>query len=187
MSGSPYVDGVTRVSMRRRLSFWLSVLIIAVLVSRLLWSLEQEAERAERASVRQVLNQVRATLVIKTATLQLPRQEPMATVWAGANPMNWMQGAPGNYSGICVSPSALASGHWCYQRFYGDGGVLVYRSRDIGTIEGQAADREGLFRWRVRLNFEDRNGNGRFDRGDRLIGLELVRWWPAPENGKGQG
>lgn len=178
---SPYDSGVPQVSMRRRLSFWLSVLIIAILVSRLLWSLEQEAERAERASVRQVLNQVRATLVIKTATLQLPRQQDRAAGWAGGNPMDWMQGAPSGYIGNCESPSALASGHWCYQRLFADGGVLVYRPRDIADIEGQSVDRQGLFRWRVALDFEDRNGNGQFDQGDQLRGLQLTRWWPAPD------
>ena len=159
---------VPKVSMRRRLSFWLSVAIIAILAAILLSSLDDASVQGERAAVKQVLNQVHGAIVLKNASLQLPNAKVKAAQLAGHNPLNWIDFKYADYSDSCGANHRPANGHWCFQHLSGSNGVLAYRSRHLAGIQGQPADSSGLFRWRVDV---DTTSSG----PSRLV---LKRWWP---------
>lgn len=76
--------GVPKVSNRQRLSFWLAAGLVAILWSLLLDALNREAARIEQFGLRMVLNQLSATLVVKSAILRsVPQTGPRAKAGAG--------------------------------------------------------------------------------------------------------
>ena len=167
----PNDGGIPRVGMYRRLSFWVSVTLIATLAWLLLSALARDAVKAERAGVRQMLNQVHAAMLVKEASLQLPHQNEETQQLSGANPIDWMKLGYANYSDSCGPTGQPVAGAWCFQKRATGGGLLVYRARSLKTINGQPADAGGLFRWGVVV--EQRAGQP-----DRL---RLKRWWPKQQ------
>jgi general secretion pathway protein G len=97
-----------------------------------------------------------------------------------SNPMEQLSQTPSNYLGELASSEAAAApgGNWYFDR--GERS-LVYRVNNVSYFETELAGPPRA-RFRVRLQFQDRNGNGVFDAGeDKLEGvvltpLEPYRW-----------
>ncbi|ARU54817.1 MSHA pilin protein MshA [Oleiphilus messinensis] len=154
------------------LIFWLSVCIIAILVWQLLDRIEAESERLEAVMVITVLAELRELMVVKTAEKLAQNRMGDLKKFVNTNPMKWLEVQPLNYSESNLEKNKQEvdlPGHWY---FNDDSGELVYQVRNSSALitDGEP----GRLRFRVQLNFLDRNGNGHWDAGqDRVLGLRL--------------
>ncbi|MDX5299918.1 MAG: hypothetical protein LPK85_13340 [Gammaproteobacteria bacterium] len=149
--------------------------ILAVLLFFLLRALEPLAEESERVAVRVVLNQVRAQVQIRAAELQLAGRADALRLAQDADPMAWMGVPPSNYAGLCDGRAANLQGIWCFEVDAHTStaplrGVLVYRPHNPDAFA-----LEPPLRWRVVVEYEDRNLDGTPNAGDRMDGLVLRR------------
>lgn len=174
--------GRSRASSFRQFRFWAALCVVGVLFWFLLGALEREAQRAEKAAVGVVLNQLRAALVIKAAEVRVTGRGAYED-WGGTNPMALLKTAPPTYSGACGS-NAFTPGQWCFGMDTASGqgsgrsGVLIYQPDQPISIGEQQGSRESALRWVVTTEFTDRNRNGRLDNDDLPTGLKLQ---PAAE------
>jgi len=179
--------GVIRDRLGRELSrFELGV--AAVVVSIIVYALLERVDRlhasVERARLTTTLVRLETSLELEIASRLMASGGERLAALEGANPMAF-SGAKadigsGAYRGELAGadPEAIPGGHWYFDL---DARALVYRveneDRLVSPLAGPARVRFG-----VRLEYEDRNGNGRFDpgsdrfRGARLEPLERYAW-----------
>jgi len=128
---------------------------------------------AEQAATEQVAGALQSALGMKVAEHFLKGGTKGLESLEGSNPMDLLAQVPKNYLGALrrPDPSGIDGGHW-----YFDTGtrVLVYQVRNRERLEGGARNPVRI-RLAVRLQYEDRNGNGILDRGtEKIVGVELV-------------
>lgn len=154
--------------------------LIGVLIAVAIDKLPAWQSGAEQAAVESVAGSLRSALGIKVAS-HVARNE-MAGIVAleGSNPMELMAEVPDNYAGVRQGGEAasMAGGQWYYDS---SARQLVYRVR-TGFASGSSETAE--LRFAVRLVYEDRNRDGRFDLGrDSLGGVRLEQVqdyaWPG--------
>ncbi len=152
--------------------------LIGILVAVAIDKLPAWQAGAEQAAVVSVAGSLRSALGIKVAS-HVARNE-MAGIVAleGSNPMELMAEVPDNYAGVRQAGEAagVAGGQWYYDS---PSRQLVYRVRT-----GFAGSETAELRFAVRLVYEDRNRDGRFDLGrDSLGGVRLEQVqdyaWPG--------
>lgn len=160
------------VKREKRLLFWLSVCIIAVLLVYLTRSLEREMARAEEAMFRTVVAEVNAMLIVKTAEYVAKNRKQEVKNFVNHNPMDWMDRTPMNYSGnVEGNYTHVAPGHWF---FSSDEKAIVYRVINTDLIKIAGTDKPEFIGFRVVLDYFDDNQNGQYDDADeRLVGLKL--------------
>ncbi|MFH0933772.1 MAG: type II secretion system protein [Pseudomonadota bacterium] len=128
--------------------------IIAILAGLFLTRVPYYQERAEKAAMQQVEGALQSALVMRYGAL-LTRgaaNEQQLNLLATANPMDWLQQKPQNYSGEFYDPTpgAVAPGHWMFD----------LRSRELIYVLDRAENftpgRDGKkwIRFRVHLGYE---------------------------------
>jgi prepilin-type N-terminal cleavage/methylation domain-containing protein len=136
---------------------------------------------AERVMVESMLASLRSALYIEFAGAAVRgRTDAMAAEAAGGNPMKLLAERPDTYAGeyAAADPAAVAPGSWYFdtrerQLVY----IVRFPEQFSSTLPGPARAR-----WRVEPDYEDRDGNGRFEpgrdsaRGLRLVAVEPYRW-----------
>lgn len=143
-------------------------ILLAIAVDRLL-KLQVDAERT---SMEQTLGTLRSAMGIQVASHIVRGEERGLPAQQGANPMDWLSEKPKNYLGVLDDPllEDVPVGNWYFDK---DSKLLIYIVKNSGyfnsTLQGPARAR-----FRVQLDFEDANRNGRFDpHEDQLSGLKL--------------
>lgn len=145
------------------------VLVILVLFLAALNELLPLRARVERSEVLVTVGSMRRALGYEMArrVLEEPAGGPEALV--GSNPVLWLATPPRNYVGELTgeAAAAVAPGSWYFDPAEG---VLVYRVEHEDGFTGK----DQRIRLRVALRFEDRDGDGRYQRGsDRVLGLDI--------------
>lgn len=161
------------------------VCLIAVLATVALdriWSLRAQAERV---AVAQVVGAVRSALGLEVARRVLHEGVDSLDQLDGGNPMVLLAQQPPGYRGERSGRGVaeVEPGEWYFDT---SAHSLVYRVRFTNGFESAAGD--DLAVYRVTMKYDDRNSNGRFDRGrDSVSGLDLTpvgkfRWVELPRS-----
>lgn len=169
---------------------YLELIIVIILISALyylsidkLLKLRAEAEAARLAysisGFRVALSLQMAEMVARGEMYRLPKL-------AGNNPVDWLQQPPENYAGSLTAEQAgsVEPGYWYFDK---QDRALVYKVRFSSFFESEQTDSTEV-RLKVRLNYADKNRNGRYDRRkDDIRGVVLqaqntYRWLETPKN-----
>lgn len=155
--------------------------VVVVIISVLLWVIGARLFRlqvdAEQVVVDHVLGSLRSAIGMKVAQLEIHADWRGMAGLEGSNPMDQLEHAPKTYLGAFrgQDPARIEGGYW-----YFDIGAraLVYRVRNADRLNGGLRN-PARIRWTVRLQYQDRNGNGVFDPAtERVNGFELVPMEP---------
>ena len=159
--------------------------LLAVAIDRLLVMKAQ----AESRAMEQVVGNIRSAITIRIVTLLVRSRTAEVADLAGSNPMLTLAETPQNYLGELFGPdpATLAPGSWYFDT---RDRALVYLVESADYFESRLGP-PGRARFTILPVFEDRNGNGRFDRdadalrGMRLAPVEPYVWnvrfaWPSP-------
>lgn len=161
------------------------VCLVAVLVTiaiNRIWRLRVEAERV---AVAQVVGAIRSAVGIEVARRVLREGVDSIAQLDGGNPMDLLAQLPPGYRGALVNPDPgqLVPGDWYYDERER---VLVYRVRFPEAFDSAQHQMRAVYR--LTLKFDDRNRDGRFNRGsDTIYGLDLLpvgefRWIEPPRS-----
>lgn len=159
--------------------------LLTALAARRLLALRVEAERAALFGV---VGSLQAAVSMQGLSLLSAGRDAELARLPGSNPMDYVLEPPWSYLGELdgPDPQSVSPGRWYFDRREG---LLVYRVRHAQhfatSLPGPARAR-----FAVRLLFDDRDGNGRFDPGvdgvggARLEAAEPGGWLrddPAPD------
>lgn len=154
--------------------------LLAVAVDRML-RLRFEAERVMMESM---LTGLRSALTIEfTGAALRGRTGVAAAAAAGSNPMKLLLERPATYAGeyAAADPASVAPGTWYFDTKERSLVYIVRFPEQFETALGGAK----RARFRVEPDFDDLDGDGRFDpardaaRGLRLVPVDPYRWRPA--------
>jgi general secretion pathway protein G len=148
------------------------VVIVALLAVAAMHRLLVLQAAAERATLQAVVGTLQSALGMKFAERWVKQDWASIAALEGSNPMDQLAQLPPNYLGALAGadPAKLADGNWYFDT---DAGVLVYLVRNGTGFRGGLAE-PARARFAVRLVYEDRHRNGRFDRGvDEVRGVRL--------------
>jgi MSHA pilin protein MshA len=144
------------------------IIIIALLLKVAIDRMLGYMVDAERVAMEGVVGGLRSALTIEVAYRIMRDRTATLADLVGTNPMRLAAETPNNYLGE-IAGGTGAPGHWYYDTVAHD---LVYRVRNVKSFESAAGD---VARFRVEPVYDDRNGNGVYDRGvDILQGLRLA-------------
>lgn len=163
-----------------RLESILALVIILVVIYFLMGRVEALFARVEKAQLTTTVSRLNASLRIEVAARLMQGNERSLAALEGANPMTL--GDPpsqsgdvstkGHYVGEFSSPdpASIPSGKWYFDS---DQGYLIYRVKATDYFETTLTSVERA-RFEIKLDFFDKNANGRFDAGeDRFRGVSL--------------
>ena len=166
----------------------LELLIVIVIASVLMLVAVDRLLRlrfeAERVTVESMLTGLKSALYIEFAGAAVRGRPDAAALEAtGSNPMKLLAERPDTYAGeyADADPGSVAPGSWYFDTRQGH---LVYVVRFPEQFSSALAG-PARARWRVEPDFDDRDGNGRFDlgrdsaRGLRLVAVEPYTWKDA--------
>lgn len=149
------------------------IVIIGILLAVALNRLLPYIDEAERVGVVTLESQIKSTLMTAAAKRIAGGRAASISELDGSNPMRLMLEAPENYVGELRGDelSSVPRRNWYFDL---QTRRLVYRvGRRFGWSDDQFMDNP---EFEVRVAFDDRNGNGRFEPGtDELYGIRLQR------------
>jgi prepilin-type N-terminal cleavage/methylation domain-containing protein len=166
------------------------VIIISIAAVIALQHLMAVRVDAERAAITRMVGNLRSGIGMHVARSVLDDNWAAIAALDGANPMALMAQVPDSYLGelSAPDPSTVAAQRWYFDSGQG---LLVYRVQ-FGEYFESTLDTPARARFKLKLLYADKNGNGRFDRGvDEFDGAELVaaepfRWLSEAKGNKGQ-
>ena len=150
------------------------IVIISVLTVVAIDRLLRLRFEAERVMVDSMLSGLRSALYIEFAgAAARGRPDALAAAAGDINPMKLLAERPDTYAGeyAAADPGAVAPGAWYFDTrerhlVY----VVRFPEQFVTSLAGPARAR-----FRVEPDYDDRDGNGRFDKGrDSARGLRLV-------------
>ena len=148
-----------------------ALVVIGVLATVALQKLYPIQVDAERIGLENMLGNLKSALGIKVA--QYIAKDDLQGIQAlvGTNPFDLLTDPPANYRGALAGKeiAGVETGEWYFDR---SAGVLVYRVRNADVFHGGSGS-PAEARFALTPVYEDRNGNGRFDRGDSFYGVRL--------------
>jgi hypothetical protein len=133
---------------RSLLQYSVAFAVIAVLLACLFNALHDVQEQAERTVMEANIRNMDSGLRIEVASRVIHGQEATIKELVGANPVQWLQGPPVGYTGICRMEQA--SGQWCFDSTTQE---IVYRPKIDRHLEYLEPPGRGL-RWRVSSSAE---------------------------------
>lgn len=159
------------------------VLIFFTITIGRVWQLRTAAERT---NIEQLIGTLKGALGTELAVSAIRRDAPLELAgYHHANPIQLLERPPKNYLGeFDTTPEEPAAGAWYFNRREG---TLNYRVRFSDDFVGGNPDDPLLIRFQIRLDFDDRNRNGRYDpaidtpRSLTLLSLDDYRWQAAAE------
>ena len=147
----------------------LVAILMAVAVSKYL----ALAVEAERVMMESVLSSLRSAINMKMAEYIVEGRINDVRRLENSNPMDRLSQTPNNYAGELDSTetAGVPSGTWYFDRAER---TLVYRAHNVNYFQTALAG-PARARFRVRVLFQDRDGDRIFDAAkDRLEGVQLT-------------
>ena len=154
----------------RRFRLLVALSILAFAAWFLLDALEETAERAERQSVKLMLNQVRSALVVRGSEAMLARDESLESL-QGLNPLlllRWEDDQPRTEE-HCTTLAPDERG-WCFDS---ERQWLVYQPGQALDVDGRWREAGEPFAWRVQVDYATTVKQGK-NNEKRATGLKLV-------------
>lgn len=146
------------------------VALVVVLFAVSLENLLPLRGKAERASVRTTLGNLRSAASMELVDRVLGKGLESVAELDRANPFEFLSVTPSSYAGTIDSAETLDRGQWGYHESLG---YIIYRVRWPQYFEG-GPENDARIRFRVELNYTDSNGNEQYDaNGDRLHGIRI--------------
>lgn len=149
------------------------IAIIAVLMAIAVSKYLAFAVEAERVAMEGVVGTLRSALGMKMAEYVVEGRLNDLRLLENSNPMDRLSQTPNNYVGELDGQETVAvpSGVWYFDRVER---ALVYRVHNVNYFQTSLAGAPRA-RFRIRLLFEDRDGNKVYDAAkDKLEGLNLT-------------
>lgn len=128
---------------------------------------------SERVAMESVLSSLRTATHMKMAEYIVENRINDLPQLEDSNPMNQLSQKPNNYQGELDKPESgsVPGGNWYFDR---TDRMLVYRVHNTDYFE-TALDGLARARFRVRMQFQDRDGNGVFNAAsDKLEGVSVT-------------
>jgi hypothetical protein len=149
-----------------KLQYALLVVALALLLGMATTRIASLRVAAEQLAFEHAVAALRANVTAAATRLILHRDPQALARLARGNPVALLPGPPVNYAGERAGETGVAPGHWYFDTA---GRQLVYLPR---FPEGFAG---GRGRVALRINFRDRDGDGRFTpERDTLRGIGLA-------------
>lgn len=159
------------------------VVVIALLVGFAIDRLVGLQVDAERVQMQRVISTLRSAARMEMAEVIVHGDESRLARWHGGNPMALLEQPPPNYrEADKVQPQAegiAPAGRWYYED-----GYLFYTVENASYFESTGP--EGAVRFRLRVSYDDLNGDGRFTpgvdhpRGLLVEAVDRYRWLREP-------
>lgn len=149
------------------------VIIVCLLAVAAIDKLLKARESAEWAAVTRNIGNLRSALGMQVAKHIVRGEMDAVFALAGSNPIDLAVSPPANYAGVqtAAGPADFEAQTWWFDP---QAQALVYRIEFDGGFTS-ALDGPARVRFRIELFYEDRNGNGVFDKeADTFHGLDLV-------------
>lgn len=147
-----------------------TIILVVVFVWTTIHKLSALEAAAEHASFTATVNRMKSAMMVEALSHLVRNDRAALATLEQLNPMDLMAHPPFNYAGVVDSPVGLEPGVWYYLRsrnqlaYVFDHVPRESRGRAIGAHR----------RFRVRLAYEDRNGDGAFGPGvDEFEGVIL--------------
>ncbi len=135
----------------------LIIIFIAVATIKI-WELRIAAERV---GVAHTIGSLQSSLGMQLGKLVVNRGMDAVMEMEYSNPMQLLQPPPGNYLGeFSTTEAPQEQGGWYFDS---DERVLVYRVRFAESFLSSNDELPDLARYQLRLDYQDFNGNNRFD------------------------
>lgn len=158
------------------------IIIISVLLAMAMDRLMKLQVVAEQAAMENIIGHLQSAIGLTISEHIAKGQIPELNKYIETNPMDLLADTPVNYLGSFPNiPKNIETGSWWYAN---DSKTLVYH---VGNPEYFLSEgpENGLAKFKIRPVYDDNNHNGRFDRGDTLVGLKLTplaryRWLNEP-------
>lgn len=158
------------------------IIIISVLLAMAIDRLMKLQVVAEQAAMESIIGHLQSAIGLTISEHIAKGQIPELNKLIDTNPMDLLADTPVNYLGsFATMPKNVETGNWWY-----DAGskTLVYHVGNPQNFLSEGPE-NGLAKFKIRPVYDDNNHNGRFDRGDTLVGLKLTplaryRWLNEP-------
>jgi hypothetical protein len=174
-------EGPQRRISARLLEFLVLLILILIFVTISIGRIWELRISAERVNIEQLIGVLKRTLGSQLASSVARRGYPLELGrYQHSNPMALLMVAPKNYLGeFDTTPEEPVPGAWYFNR---QEGTLNYRVRFGDDFVGSNPDDPNLIRFQIQLDYDDRNGNGRYEpaidtpRSLTLVSLDDYRW-----------
>ena len=152
------------------------LVVLGLLATGLLWSLDDASERAERQSVELTIRNMRTGMQLAMGEALMRQREREIASWVGGNPVDWLNTSLARYRGECTEEErrSLSGGEWCFERSRRE---LVYHPRHIDHLREQSEGRSlpcSQLSWRVNRAPESAASGGFV--GLRIEAASDCRW-----------
>ena len=167
----------------RSSSWFIVIVIVSVLAAIATDRLLKLRFEAERVTVESIVGAMRSALYIDFAAAAASGQTERIDTAGGSNPMLRLSGKPAGYAGEFYGPdpAVFAPGTWYFDtRDRAIVYIVRFPEQFVTGLNGPPRAR-----FTVEPDYEDIDGNGRFDPGrDPVLGLKLVPLEPYSWRGK---
>jgi hypothetical protein len=179
-------EGLQRRMSARLLEFLVLLILILIFMTITIGRVWQLRAAAERTNIEQLIGTLKRALGTELAVSVARRDSPLAlAAYHHANPIALLEQPPENYLGeFDTAPDEPVPGAWYFNR---SEGTLNYRVRFGDDFVGGNPEAPLLIRFQIRLDYDDRNRNGRYDpaldslRSIGLVSLDDYRWRAATD------
>lgn len=168
-------------SARQQQGFTLiELMVVIIIISGLLYfafdRLLKLEVQAERASMQQVIGNINSALAMVISQHIADDDIPDLRHYIDSNPMDLLAQTPPAYLGsFAGQPAQLEKGvSWYYDQ---TSHALVYVTGSPAYFVSDGP-KKSVTNLKILPVYDDKNGNGQFDAGDRLVGLKLAATAP---------
>ena len=153
-------------------------LLLAIAIDRLL----KVQVVAERAAMETIIGHLQSAISLTIGEHIAQDRIPALKRYIDSNPMDLLADTPVNYLGhFDQMPENVETASWWFET---NSKTLVYHTGNPAYFVAENGEK-GRAKFKIRPVYDDINSNGRFDRGDKFVGLKLAplykyRWLNEP-------
>lgn len=158
------------------------IIIISILLTIGISKLMKLQVQAERSAVESMVGIMQSAIALTISEHLAKDQLPQIKKYVRSNPMQLLATEPTNYKGsFARRPANLEPASWWFNT---RNRTLYYKVSNIAYFSSNSTEK-GVIKFKILAVYVDKNGSGRFDRGDILKGLRLTpttsyRWLNEP-------
>jgi prepilin-type N-terminal cleavage/methylation domain-containing protein len=165
--------------MRQRGFSMLELLVVIIIISLLLAvaidRLLKVQVVAERAAMETIIGHLQSAISLTIGEHVAQDRIPELQRFIDSNPMALLADTPVNYLGsFPARPTKVETASWWFDE---GAQTLVYQTGNPEYFVVENGEK-GHAKFKIRPVYDDINTNGRFDRGDKLVGLKLTPLYP---------
>lgn len=147
------------------------IIIISVLLTVGISKLMKLQVQAERSAVKSMVGIMQSAIALTISEHIAKDQLRQIKKYVRSNPMRLLAAEPINYKGsFARQPANLEPASWWFNT---RNRTLYYKVSNIDYFSSNSTEK-GVIKFKILAVFVDKNGNGRFDRGETLKGLRLT-------------